>query len=166
MPFPTIPQNHVCKNPSHPNGAGGAAADFVTGYLLMLNQQYVDALLFWQNMVSIAPVAVAYYNSALCYFFAMDFLQAKTQTELCIRNIPAPHPPVSRHTAINHLLEMEAQSDNYLKPLVSASLEHCPELALLRANRLLYDICVRLEDVQTALRIARTLEHKHFSNIK
>jgi hypothetical protein len=163
MQSPTVPRNFICENHSR---QGDIAADFVTGCLLMHNQQYVDALLYWQHIASTAPVSAVCYNSALCCFFAKDFLQAKTQIELCIRNIQTPHSPLNRNATINHLLAIEAQSDNYLRPLIPASLDLCPELALLRANRLLYDICLRLEDTQTAQRIARTLEHKHFSNIK
>jgi hypothetical protein len=66
---------------------------------------------------------------------------------------------------LNNLLETEAQSDNYLRPLVSESLQFCPELVLLRANRLLYDIAVKLNDLPTIQRLKSLLASKHFSNI-
>ncbi|MDR0873873.1 MAG: hypothetical protein LBN27_10495 [Prevotellaceae bacterium] len=138
-------------------------AEFSLGYLLMKNEQYVDALFFWLSQQE-KENAVIQYNTALCYFFAKDFSQAKANIELCIRNIKI-QSYIQRNTAINQLLETEAQSTNYLNPLLSASLTLCPELVLLRANRLLYDICVQMGDVQTAQRIADTLANKRFSNI-
>lgn len=138
------------------------STDFSVGCLLMSNEQYVDALLFFQSQDTENPVVQ--YNKSLCYFFAKDFSQARENIEKCIRNVKILFP-VQRNAAINKLLEIEAQSANYLNPLLSASLTLCPELVLLRANRLLYDICVQTGDNETAKRIANTLANKHFSNI-
>ncbi|GHU72718.1 hypothetical protein FACS189413_16200 [Bacteroidia bacterium] len=138
------------------------STDFSAGCLLMNNGQYVDALLFFQSQDT--ENTVVQYNKSLCYFFANDFRQARENIEKCIRNIKILLP-VQRNAAINQLLETEAQSANYQNPLIGESLTLCPELVLLRANRLLYDICVQTDDNETAKRIADTLANKHFSNI-
>jgi len=146
------------------NPPGSTTADnFTIGYLLMHNAQYTDALLFWSSQDK--GNAAVQYNTALCHFFAKEYSFAKENIENSIRNIRISNP-IQRNAAINNLLEIEAQSDNYLNPLISASLNFCPELVLLRANRLLYDICLQLGDTQTAQRIASTLANKHFSNVK
>ena len=136
---------------------------FTVGYLLMHYAQYVDALLYWSSQDK--ENVVVQYNTALCCFFAKDYACGKTTIENCIRNIQISNP-IQRNTTINNLLEIEAQSENYLNPLLSVSLIVCAELVLLRANRLLYDICLQLGDTITTQRIASTLANKKFANIK
>ena len=136
---------------------------FTVGYLLMHHAQYVDALLYWSSQDK--ENAVVQYNTALCCFFAKDYACGKTTIENCIRNIQISNP-IQRNTAINNLLDMEAQSENYLHPLLSVSLIFCAELVLLRANRLLYDICLQLGDTVTTQRLATALANKNFANMK
>lgn len=148
---------------STPTPASTAADTFTIGYMLMYNAQYVDALLYWRSQDK--ENTAVQYNTALCCFFAKDYACGKESIEICIRNIRITNS-IQQNSAINNLLEMEAQSDNYLNPLLAVSLSMCAELVLLRANRLLYDICLQLGDTVTAQRIANTLVNKKFANIK
>ncbi|MDR1414608.1 MAG: hypothetical protein LBI96_02250 [Odoribacteraceae bacterium] len=156
-------------NPIAPRGTGLTPGlndntnDLSAGYRLMTNQHHVDALLFWLSRDQ--ENTVVQYNTALCHLLAGDPVRARERLEACIRNIRITRP-IPANAATNNLLQAEARSANYKNPLSPESLTLCPELVLARANRLLYDTCLQQGDDTTARRLAATLAHKQYSNIK
>lgn len=142
---------------------------FLQACLCFSAGQRSEAFLYFSRLSAAFEHPALLFNLALCQTAAGAWAEAQAALEKALRLIPAPgapSPALSRGGVFKALQELEAgpEGADYLAPM-SLELAGLPELARVRALRLLIDVYAASGQWAEVLRLAGGLG-REYSNVK
>lgn len=119
--------------------------------------QYSEAFLALSRLAAQKPHPAVFFNLALCQLKAGAFTEAQQSLEKALAALhPLPDKPEPKEGPFKALAALEAQNQAYAGPM-PPELAAWPQLAKVRAMRLLIDVYAASEQWSEVLRLAQAL---------